>query len=43
MPELIESPHGTVCKRCLLWPDLCVCSDPENWLRKFLRDWFGTP
>lgn len=24
--NLIESSHGTVCARCLLWPDLCACN-----------------
>lgn len=23
---LIETSHGTVCARCLLWPDLCTCA-----------------
>lgn len=23
--NLIECSHGTVCARCLLWPDLCTC------------------
>lgn len=23
--DLIETSHGTVCPRCLLWPDTCTC------------------
>lgn len=25
LPPLIQASHGTVCSRCLLWPDLCNC------------------
>lgn len=24
--DLIEMSHGTVCPRCLLWPDTCTCN-----------------
>ena len=32
--KLIETSHGTVCSKCLLWPDLCTC---DGWLMRFLH------
>ncbi len=37
--EMIETSHGSVCNRCLLWPDLCTCG--PSWLRRFLEEYFG--
>ncbi len=25
----IETSHGTVCPKCLLWPDLCACNGAD--------------
>ena len=32
--KLIGTSHGTVCSKCLLWPDLCTC---DGWLMRFLH------
>ena len=37
--DLIETSHGTVCPRCLLWLDLCTCN-PDHPMRKILRACF---
>lgn len=39
MPMLVETPHGTVCVRCRLWPDLCTCN-PAHPVRRILRACF---
>jgi hypothetical protein len=25
--RFIQTTHGTVCRHCLLWPDMCTCSN----------------
>lgn len=38
--NLIQTSHGTVCARCLLWPDLCSC-DGANPAVEALANLFG--
>ena len=38
--NLIETSHGTVCARCLLWPDLCNC-DGKSEIIEALVGLFG--
>lgn len=38
--ETIETVHGTVCRHCRLWPDLCTC-DPDHPFNLIFTGWRG--
>lgn len=37
---LIVMSHGTVCSRCLLWPDMCTCR-ADHPVRQIIAACFG--